>query len=566
VGAAALTASPVTNNVTVSDPGDSVAGDKSANDSTTITTPDLTITKTHTGSFSVGTNGTYTINVTNNGTADTTGQITVTDPLPAGLGFVAAGSGGGGWTCTNPSGQTVSCTNAGPITKTGGNSSFPLVVSVATGAFPSVTNTVTVADAGDVNNADKSSAPDLTNVTAPDLTITKTHPASPNFKALDTSDTYTIKVTNNGNAPASGSITVTDTLPSGLTFVAAGSGGSGWTCTNPSGQTVTCTNPGPITAGANSSFPLNVSVAPAAYPSVTNNVTVSDANDPKTTDKSASDPTNVDNALPAVTQVTPVSAIITQSASITIKGTGFNSSTKVTFNGANVGSGTASPDGTTLTITIPAAQLNAAGQVNISVTNPQGGGGTSTNLQFTVVDFSLTQDAANPGTIQITGGTPAMVKLDLATNPTNAPLPADVNFTCAFVPAGLAGATCALDTSTIAKGNTAGNVTATIRTTGSNGNMTSTPPAGAPGQRPINLLELTAATLAAMMGIFATYRRRALSWRRFPAYLALALLALTAASLTSCASQQTPKGPASVTVTSTSGGVSHTTTININVN
>jgi uncharacterized repeat protein (TIGR01451 family) len=63
-------------------------------------------------------------------------------------------------------------------------------------------------------------------VTAPDLTIAKTH--SGNFSRGQTGATYTITVTNGGNGTTSGQVTVTDTLPTGLT--ATGLSGSGWTC------------------------------------------------------------------------------------------------------------------------------------------------------------------------------------------------------------------------------------------------------------------------------------------------------------------------------------------------
>lgn len=54
---------------------------------------------------------------------------------------------------------------------------------------------------------------------------------------------YPITVTNATTAgPTTGPVIVTDTLPSGLTFVAGS--GSGWTC-SATGQDVACTNPGP---------------------------------------------------------------------------------------------------------------------------------------------------------------------------------------------------------------------------------------------------------------------------------------------------------------------------------
>ena len=50
----------------------------------TITGPDLTIAKSHVGNFTVGVVASYSITVTNSGTAPTSGTVTVTDVQPAG--------------------------------------------------------------------------------------------------------------------------------------------------------------------------------------------------------------------------------------------------------------------------------------------------------------------------------------------------------------------------------------------------------------------------------------------------------------------------------------------------
>ena len=116
----------------------------------TVVSPDLRLTKTHSGSFVVGATGSYTLLVDNaQGTASTSGTITVTDTLPAGLGYVAAGSGGGGWSC-GASGQVVSCTSNAVIAA-GAASASPLtiIVSVAAVAVPAVTNRAAVSGGGE---------------------------------------------------------------------------------------------------------------------------------------------------------------------------------------------------------------------------------------------------------------------------------------------------------------------------------------------------------------------------------------------------------------------------------
>lgn len=68
--------------------------------------PDLTISKSHNGNFTRGRSGaSYTLTVTNIGSAATTQTVTVTDTLPVGL--TATDISGTGWSCTL---LTLTCT------------------------------------------------------------------------------------------------------------------------------------------------------------------------------------------------------------------------------------------------------------------------------------------------------------------------------------------------------------------------------------------------------------------------------------------------------------------------
>ncbi len=140
----------VTNTASIASPGgvpDPVPGNNSASATTNILAPDLSITKTHGGSFTVGVNGTYTITVSNSpGSLSTSGTVTVTDTLPAGLGYVSAA--GAGWACGN-AGSTVTCTTSNAIAAGTSASPITLVVSVASIAAPSVTNFATVSGGGE---------------------------------------------------------------------------------------------------------------------------------------------------------------------------------------------------------------------------------------------------------------------------------------------------------------------------------------------------------------------------------------------------------------------------------
>jgi len=225
--------------------------------------PVLTISKSDNGPFTVGTNGTYTITVRNTGNADTSGTITVTDTLANGLGFVSGT--GTGWTCSAV-GQVVTCTNPGPIGASGGSSTITLTVSVC--AAPSVTNQASVSGGG---APDATSNLDTPTVNRPVFTITKSHTG--NF-TVGTNGTYTITVTNTSTtADSCGKITVTDTLPTGLTFIVGT--GTGWSC-SAAAQVVTCTSTAVISKNNGSSvITLTVSVGVSAIASVDNSATVS---------------------------------------------------------------------------------------------------------------------------------------------------------------------------------------------------------------------------------------------------------------------------------------------------
>jgi uncharacterized repeat protein (TIGR01451 family) len=144
VSGTAIDIGSFTNTATSAPPAgttDPVAANDSSSVTTTILAPDLAIAKTHAGSFTVGTNGTYTITASNTGTLATSGTITVTDALPTGLGFVSAS--GTGWACANAAG-TVTCTTSNAINPAASAPAITLVVSVASVAAPSVTNFATV--------------------------------------------------------------------------------------------------------------------------------------------------------------------------------------------------------------------------------------------------------------------------------------------------------------------------------------------------------------------------------------------------------------------------------------
>ncbi|HLG95335.1 MAG TPA: LamG-like jellyroll fold domain-containing protein [Bryobacteraceae bacterium] len=125
---------------------------------------------------------------------------------------------------------------------------------------------------------------------SPDLAITSSHNGS--FTQGDLARQYTLAVSNVGSAPTSGSVTVSDTLPSGLT--AASIAGVGWTCTQPGGP---CTRSDSVLPGA--SFPaitLAVNVAGNAPGAVTNVAVVSGVGDVNPQNNTANDLTTINLA------------------------------------------------------------------------------------------------------------------------------------------------------------------------------------------------------------------------------------------------------------------------------
>jgi exo-1,4-beta-D-glucosaminidase len=312
-----------------------VSGGGSQGGPTTVTAPttieqaaDLNAASGHAGSFAQGGTGSYTLTVSNvdGPNAPTTGGpsyglVTVADSLPWGL--TATAMSGQGWTCDV---SAVTCYREDSLAA---GSSYPpitLAVHVAANAPASVTNSVTVAGAGMTTGAGSSTSAggqtgtDATTITqtgpagtppspgpAPSLSVTSSHASS--FAQGDAADTYLLQVSDAASAgPAAGLVTVTDTLPTGLTPVQMS--GHGWTCSlAPAVYVVTSTSrrgsvpntyePQPTcfrfgTLASGQSYPpvtLQAAVADNTQPSVTNQVTV--AGGGSTAPASGSDVTSV---------------------------------------------------------------------------------------------------------------------------------------------------------------------------------------------------------------------------------------------------------------------------------
>ncbi|MBI3457071.1 MAG: DUF11 domain-containing protein, partial [Candidatus Rokubacteria bacterium] len=212
--------------------------------------------------------------------------------------------------------------------------------------------------------------------TGADLSIALTDAPDPVFAGSTL--TYTITVTNNGPQSASG-VTVTDPLPTGATFVSAGSAQGSCAGTT----TITCAL-GVLARGARATVTLVVT--PTVGGAFSNTVSVAgNEADPNPADNAATAVTTVivPNPVPVVSTLSP-SATAAGSApfTLTVNGSDFIPSSVVRWNGADRTTSFVSPS--QLEAAIPASDVTTAGTAQVTVFNPAPGGGTSSALTFTI--------------------------------------------------------------------------------------------------------------------------------------------------------------------------------------
>lgn len=146
-----------------------------------------------------------------------------------------------------PTGTTNGITTAGPV---GGVASNPTASSSQILNIP-LTGANTVSGGNDFAEVPGA---------APDLTITKGHTPASFGEGSDTGY-FNITPANIGAVDTSGTVTIVDTLPAGMT-VAAPATGTGWSCVGAIGaSTVTCTSTDVITGGGGLGQPITLRVA-----------------------------------------------------------------------------------------------------------------------------------------------------------------------------------------------------------------------------------------------------------------------------------------------------------------
>ena len=322
------------------------------------------------------------------------------------LSNMSAAGGAVGGTCVGTSPNSLAA-GATALSFTGitipANSNCTITFAVTgtnVGANPNTTSGVTSTQTPAAGT--QSNTANLTVNPPADLTVTKTHTG--NFTQGDTAKTYTITAANSGGSPTSGTVTVVDALPSGLTATAIS--GTNWNCTL---ATLTCTRTDALAAtGSYPAITLTVNVANNAASSVTNSVTVSGGAETNTSNDTASDPTTVN---PAATytisgQVTNGGAAL-QGVSVALSG---SSSSSVTTDASGNYSFTTLTSGGNYTVT-PLLNGYTFSPVNTPVNNITG---NQTAVNFATSVASYEADAAprpsGDGDGTVNGGDVTMIR------------------------------------------------------------------------------------------------------------------------------------------------------------
>ncbi|MDE3105223.1 MAG: IPT/TIG domain-containing protein [Acidobacteriota bacterium] len=154
---------------------------------------------------------------------------------------------------------------------------------------------------------------------------------------------------------------------------------------------------------------------PYANPQISNSVTMNIVNPP----------------VPILTSLSPSTGPINMAAAVTLFGSGFTTNTTVAVNGQTVASTYKSS--TVLTATFPASDLASLGNVNVTVTTPAPGGGTSTPLAFsTYINIPNNSMVYDPGnglfylSVPSSAGAPygnSVVSVDPLTGTLGTPIP-----------------------------------------------------------------------------------------------------------------------------------------------
>lgn len=274
----------------------------------------------------------------------------------------------------------------------------------------------------------------------------------------------------------------------------------------------------------------------------------------------------VNNPAPQASGVSPAGLPAGSTAlTLNISGTNFTVNSTVLVNGNS--RATNYVNSTTLQATLLASDVAQGGTLNIAISNPPPGGGTTPAIIFNVADYAVTPPAT-PSTVS--AGQPAAFVLLVA--PSSGTFADPVTLSVSGLPPD---ATVSFSPSaTVTPGAAPVNVTLSIATTAHAAATLLASPFGRVPTLPTHVAWF--ATFAAMLG-FGLWMGRAKAERLLPRYLLASMLLLTA-GLASCggagdtsSGQQinpatgTPAGTYTIAVIATSGTVAHTTNVTLTV-
>jgi uncharacterized repeat protein (TIGR01451 family) len=407
-----------------------------------------------------------------------------------------------------------------------------------------------------------------------------------------------VSVTNGGPSPAT-NITVTDTLPAGVTFVSAA--GTGWTCNQAAGV-ITCTRAS-LAVGAAPA--ITIVVTPTAVGMITNNVTAMAAeSDPDNTNNSAMATTTVNASadLSIMKTDAPDPAIVNANLTYTItvnNAAGGSPATMLTMTDVLPANTTfqslASPAGWTcmtpavgmngtVTCTNPNLASGAAAAVFTLVVRPTAAGNlsntatiasatadpdntnnsrtatTTVNLVAPATDFSLT---ATPIVASVMPGQSGTYTVTVG------PLPVGSNFASAIMlacssPTG----SCTISPNSLTPGLNPANATMTVSTQELAASAIAPPGQSFLPAVPVTLYIIGPWAMGLLL-IFTGWFGRRYRRPRLALCHTLGLLVLIASffiTQSACTNdKQVVIGPYAVTVTGTSGTITHTTVVVLNV-
>jgi uncharacterized repeat protein (TIGR01451 family) len=293
VPGAAASGALLQNNVSVSSTNDTNPENNTASTTLTVSSVDVSISKTGPTSAAAGADVAYTITLGNNG-PDAASDAGFTDALPAGTTFVSlVQDSGTPATCSAPAvgvNGTAGCTV--PVLPSSGTAVFTLTLN--TGSAVAYTNTANAFTSSyDSNPANDSSSVPTTVTQSADVGVTKTGPGA----ALN-GDTITYHVGVSSDGPsAAANVTLTDTLPAGTTFVSeTQTSGPTFSCTTPAAGatgTITCTI-ATLAPGVTAAFDFTFTIAPTTTGSIANTANVSTTTpDPNPANDNATAPTDL---------------------------------------------------------------------------------------------------------------------------------------------------------------------------------------------------------------------------------------------------------------------------------